>query len=141
MSFGGSLEVEPELPEAERLLAWYRDTYKPLNPSSAPVKKGSSFKNDANAAATTIGEMKLDFTGPGSGSGSGENSYYTLECHVTSLNTDTFAYKACPSDGCNKKVEERSPGEFYCAKCRLGTGGNFDYRYLDLTCASKLKMC
>jgi replication factor A1 len=45
-------------------------------------------------------------------------TYMSLRASVVYVKNTTVAYPACSTQGCNKKVIEENPGEWWCEKCQ-----------------------
>ena len=43
--------------------------------------------------------------------------YFTMKATIIFVKQENFAYPACLSEGCNKKVVEVDPGQWRCEKC------------------------
>ena len=56
-------------------------------------------------------------------------NYYNLCAYLTELKADKIMYKACPTEKCNKMVNDVGPGSFKCEKCRQEFP-EFQWRYI-----------
>jgi replication factor A1 len=56
--------------------------------------------------------------------------YITVDANFTEIKRDNMAYMACPSEGCQKKVTERSGGggSYDCKSC--GRVDGYKYRFI-----------
>ncbi|GMM28323.1 replication factor A subunit protein [Martiniozyma asiatica (nom. inval.)] len=124
----GNLIANPDLPEAYKLKGWYDNEGSTSKFSS--VKPTSGGNRDLNSHENmtqrkTISEIEAE----GAGS-DGQQAYYTTKVTPTYFSADkTFAYPACGSDGCSKKVVQQKDGDWRCEKCNV----NFpepDWRYV-----------
>jgi replication factor A1 len=88
------------------------------NPSTTGAMMEDNYK--------TLAQIKDENLGHGE-----KPSYFTTKATITTMKyQDTpFAYPACPTPSCNKKVNEMGPGCFYCEKCQKEYP-KCDYRYL-----------
>jgi len=120
LSFNGSVEIEPDLPAAEGLLKWYQESGKSLLARQGPDMASAS------GDVITLEEARSDFLSASSGETA---RFYTVEVSLTSINTDTMSYKACPEDGCSKKLQEVGDDVYKCAKCGRA-GPDFNVRYV-----------
>lgn len=59
----------------------------------------------------TIAQVKEESIGM-----SDKQEYFTIKASIQYIKTDTFAYAACQTEGCNKKVIEEG-GMWRCEKC------------------------
>ncbi|XP_077271809.1 replication protein A 70 kDa DNA-binding subunit-like [Temnothorax americanus] len=116
------LEKDPDLPEAHRLRGWYTSVGHSENAKSLSRAGGSG---DFNAPLCTFQEAtearlgeKMDF--PDS---------FTVVAIVNMIRVENAIYKACPVDGCKKKLIDQSTGVFRCEKCNRDYP-NFTYRLL-----------
>lgn len=108
----GSMALNPDIDEAFKLKGWYdaqgKDdtfaTHSAVMGSVATGGKKQDFKTVAQIHEEQIGMSE-------------EAEYYTLKATVIYVKQDTFAYPACQTEGCNKKVVEENPGSWRCEKC------------------------
>ncbi len=115
LSFSGSVEENPDVPETQRLLGWFQNEADRV----ALARSNSSGRSNATASGdvVSLGEMKLDYAG------STQTRYFTVEAYVsalTSFSDGSIAYKSCPV--CKKKLQEKSEGSasskvYRCPKC------------------------
>ena len=56
-------------------------------------------------------------------------NYYNLCGYLTELKADKIMYKACPTEKCNKMVNDVGPGSYKCEKCRQEFP-EFQWRYI-----------
>ena len=56
-------------------------------------------------------------------------NYYNLCAYLTELKADKIMYKACPTEKCNKMVNDVGPGSFKCEKFRQEFP-EFQWRYI-----------
>ncbi len=123
LSFDGSVEEDPDIPEARALKEWYRTVDKAQLLSSSQERKSSRLGSDD---VVSLAEMKMDFA---STTSSEQTRYYNLEVYVAARGGtgDSIAYKAC--ERCNKKLQEKEGGGFRCPKCNEDRD-SFRHRYL-----------
>ncbi len=120
LTFGGTLEIEPDLPEAHALKDWYESgerKHLQKNISSNSISEGIE--------ESSLGDIKLEMRT----STLGGTQFYNIDAFLTKVEWDKIAYKACPSDTCNKKLEERGEDDYFCPRCQR-RGINFAYRYM-----------
>lgn len=127
LSFGGSIEENPELPESRRLQSWF-EGLDPAQLRERTLSRERSFdRSSLDSRPVSLGEMKLDFA---AASAAGQTKYCCVEAYVSALSSpDSIAYKAC--ERCNKKLQESSSGRapFHCPKCGEDRD-DFSHRYL-----------
>ncbi len=59
VSFGADIEIEPNLPEVERLKEWYQDNFKSLD-RTVSISSNSS-QSDLNSACQSLAEIKMEY--------------------------------------------------------------------------------
>jgi len=112
---GGSLMVEPDMPEAHEMRGWWDSVGRSAATSSITVSGGGGGRG---GESKTIGEVKMERLGEGSDRG----EYYSTTATLTFFSKDKALYKACgktDADGkqCNKKVTgDAAP--YRCEKCQ-----------------------
>lgn len=118
MFSSSAMSVNPDIHEAHVLRGWFDSD-----------GRNASFQSYSNAGMTgaagagagaggvrpeeikTIGEVK------DSGMGTGDKQeYFTSKATINFIKNDTFAYPACDSEGCQKKVVDVGDG-WRCEKC------------------------
>lgn len=110
----GSMNIDPDISEAHKLKGWYQ-----ANGSS------TQFQSHANTMATvgatsggrkddtkTIQQVRDENLGH-----TEDTDWFTLKGTIVYIKQDSFAYAACQTEGCNKKVNEFSEGQWKCEKC------------------------
>jgi replication factor A1 len=109
----GSMSVNPDMEEAHRLKGWYDSQGRTenfsthanaLGISGATGSRGDPFK--------TISQVKEEQLGM-----SDTPDYFAVKASVQYIKQDNFAYPACLSEGCNKKVLEVESGQWRCERC------------------------
>lgn len=109
----GTMAVNPDIDEAHKLKGWYEaqgrnDTFT----SHASMGGSMGVVGGRSDPMKTILQVKDESLGM-----SETTDYFTTKATVTYIKQDNFAYPACPSSDCNKKVVEEEPGEWRCARC------------------------
>jgi replication factor A1 len=108
----GSMMVDPDIDEAHKLRGWFNaagqnttfQTYQNLGPGA-----GGGNKNDSKLISQALEEESYLQDTP---------TYMSLRASVVYVKNTTVAYPACSTQGCNKKVIEENPGEWWCEKCQ-----------------------
>ncbi|KAG5366436.1 Replication factor A protein 1 [Yarrowia sp. B02] len=104
-SHSSTIAVEPAIDETYALKGWYASEGKQTS-----FKQLQSTTTSKPAAATPIDVVTASF-------GQSEKpDYYTLQAWVVHIRTGNFAYPACQTPDCNKKVIENGD-EWLCEKC------------------------
>ena len=125
LSFSGSIEENPDIPQARRIQQWYENADQS---ALSQLNRTSSNDKSFNSPDSTLGEIKLEFSRPSAASNAaaGAASYYNVEAYLSAVNTDTLSYRACSV--CNKKLQEKNGG-YFCPKCQRDSDEYKD-RYL-----------
>ncbi|KAI8943935.1 replication factor-A protein [Xylaria longipes] len=119
----GTMALDPDIEEAHRLKGWYD--------SQGRTDNFSSHNNMASMGAATgrqdqtksISQVKDENLGM-------ENTdYFSLKATIVYIKQDNFAYPACSSEGCNKKVIDQGDGTWRCEKCNVNHARP-QYRYI-----------
>jgi replication factor A1 len=110
----GSMTVDPDIDEAHKLRGWFNAAGQNVtfsthqNLSSAG---GGNSKQDDKLIADVVAEESYMQDSP---------VYFGLKASIIFVKTNTtFAYPACSTPDCKKKVIEENPGEWWCEKCQL----------------------
>lgn len=118
----GTMAVNPDIAEAHRLKGWYdasgRAGHFESHQNMASMGNATGRKDDTK----TILQVK------DSGLGMEEQAYFTLKATIVYIKQENFAYPACRSEGCNKKVTQMD-GVWRCEKCDIGHERP-EYRYI-----------
>ncbi|KAL5596839.1 hypothetical protein BROUX41_006477 [Berkeleyomyces rouxiae] len=118
----GSISLDPDHETAHRLKGWYD--------SQGRTDTFNTHSNMASMGAATgrpqvfklIGDVKLENTGME------QEEYFNIKGTVVFIRQENFAYPACPTERCNKKVIMDGDG-WRCEKCNL-THERPSYRYI-----------
>ncbi|XP_041053664.1 replication protein A 70 kDa DNA-binding subunit isoform X1 [Carcharodon carcharias] len=115
--------INPDIPEAFKLRAWFDTEGQALEGTSISDVKSGSF-----AGGSTNWKMLLEVKNENLGHGD-KADYYTTVGTVVYLKKENCMYQACPTTECNKKVVDQQNGLYRCEKCdREFT--NFKYRMI-----------
>ncbi|KAL0255004.1 Replication factor A protein 1 [Diplodia seriata] len=117
----GSMSVDPDMDEAHKLKGWYdangrNDSFQSHQQAGSGVSRSNKFKTIAQVQDEQIGMSETP-------------QYFNLKATIVYVKHDNFAYPACASQSCNKKVVEINPGEWRCEKCDI-THSAPEYRYI-----------
>lgn len=118
----GTMAVDPDIPESHRLKGWYD--------ASGRNDNFASHNNMASMGSATgrKNEDKNIFQVKDQNLGMEDTAYFTLKATVVYIKQENFAYPACLTQGCNKKVENLGDG-WRCEKCDT-THDRPEYRYI-----------
>uniref|UniRef100_A0A674MV09 Replication protein A subunit n=1 Tax=Takifugu rubripes TaxID=31033 RepID=A0A674MV09_TAKRU len=120
--FSSTVMVNPDIPEAFRLRAWYdQGGYALASQSLSETKSGGS---GMRMNWKTLSDVKNENLGHGE-----KADYFSCVATLLYSRKDTCLYRACPSVDCNKKVLDQHNGWFRCEKCNREFP-NFKYRLL-----------
>ncbi|XP_068600765.1 replication protein A 70 kDa DNA-binding subunit-like [Brachionichthys hirsutus] len=120
--YSSAVMVNPEIPEAFRLRAWFDQKGHTLDSQS--LTEMTSMTGGAKTNWKALSDVKNEHMGHI------EKADY-FSCVATLLHTrkDSCLYKGCPSAGCYKKVIDRQDGLYHCEKCN-GEFPIFKYRLI-----------
>ncbi|GAP89554.1 putative replication factor-a protein 1 [Rosellinia necatrix] len=119
----GSMALDPDIEEAHRLKGWYDsqgrtdsfNTYNSLNSMGA-----ATGRQDAAKCISQVKDEQL---------GMENTDYFSLKATIVYIKQDNFAYPACSTEGCSKKVIDQGDGTWRCEKCEI-THARPQYRYI-----------
>lgn len=119
----GTMIVDPDIEEAHALKGWYDK-----NGQTANFASHANLSSNTGASKykliSQVQEDELSLT-------TSEPAYFNVKATVVYIEVDkaAFAYPACRSPGCSKKVIEENPGEWSCMKCDA-KWDKPEYRYI-----------
>ncbi|XP_029375907.1 replication protein A 70 kDa DNA-binding subunit-like isoform X2 [Echeneis naucrates] len=120
--FSSTVMVNPDIPEAFRLRAWYDQRGFKLNSQS--LTETRSVSSNARMNWKTLSDVKNEHMGQGE-----KAEYFSCVATVLYIRKENCLYQACPSADCNKKVIDQQNGLYRCEKCNREFH-NFKYRLL-----------
>ncbi|XP_078080799.1 replication protein A 70 kDa DNA-binding subunit [Mustelus asterias] len=115
--------INPDIPEAFKLRAWFDKEGQVMEATSISDVKGGSF-----AGGSANWKMLLEVKNENLGHGD-KADYYTTVGTVVYLKKENCMYQACPTAECNKKVIDQQNGLYRCEKCDREFP-NFKYRMI-----------
>ncbi|KAF2147525.1 uncharacterized protein K452DRAFT_314656 [Aplosporella prunicola CBS 121167] len=118
----GSMNVDPDIDEAHKLKGWYDAQGR--NDEFTTHQQAVGTTSNKRQEYKTIAQVHEEQIGM-----SDEAQFFNLKATIIYVKHENFAYPACASEGCNKKVVEVNPGEWRCEKCNT-THPNPQYRYI-----------
>jgi replication factor A1 len=120
-SYGSKVMVNPDIPEAHKLRAWYDSKGRSADISSISSNRGGG-KSSQRSTLAEISEIQLSPEKP---------EYFDVVAtitHIASTMEKPPWYEACQKDSCNKKVTQSDQG-YFCEKCN-DTYSSFSPRYI-----------
>uniref|UniRef100_A0A667X5B8 Replication protein A subunit n=1 Tax=Myripristis murdjan TaxID=586833 RepID=A0A667X5B8_9TELE len=120
--FSSTVMVNPDIPAAFRLRAWYDREGYALNSQSLTGTKSMGSSGKINWK--TLSDVKDQQLGQGE-----KAEYFSCVATVLYSRKENCLYQACPSADCNKKVIDQHNGLYRCEKCNREFP-NFKYRLL-----------
>ncbi|KAK3301326.1 uncharacterized protein B0H64DRAFT_429213 [Chaetomium fimeti] len=120
----GTMAVDPDIPEAHKLKGWYesqgkRDTFathENLSSLGAAAGQKDALKLIAQIKSENLG---VDDT----------VVYFTTKATIVHLRQENFAYAACVSDNCSKKVVDAGENRWRCERCDI-VHDRVQYRFI-----------
>ncbi|OAA68123.1 replication protein a DNA-binding subunit [Niveomyces insectorum RCEF 264] len=107
----GVMSVDPDIPEAHHLKGWYDSAGRSGNFESHHNMSGAGGGGRVDVDKT-IGQVRDENLGMD------DTAYFTLRATIVYIKPDPFAYPACSSEGCSKKVVLNGDGmSWRCEKC------------------------
>ncbi|CAN9501139.1 unnamed protein product [Ophioblennius macclurei] len=120
--FSSTVMVNPDVPEAFRLRAWYDKGGHALDSQSLTGSRSAGSRFTPNWK--TLGDIRSEELGHGD-----KADYFSCVATVVYIRKDNCLYQACPTAECNKKVIDQHNGRYRCEKCNREFP-NFKYRLL-----------
>ncbi|KAE8800391.1 replication protein A 70 kDa DNA-binding subunit C-like [Hordeum vulgare] len=119
------LKINPDLPDAEKLMQWYINEGKLAVCTSLSQETSSMGKMYFRK---TVAQIKDENLGR-----SDQPDWVTVEATISHISTEKISYPACTTEvngkRCNKKVTNNGDGMWHCHKCQQSSQ-NCEYRYL-----------
>ncbi|KAM9729624.1 replication protein A 70 kDa DNA-binding subunit-like [Menidia menidia] len=120
--FSSTVMVNPDIPEAFRLRAWYDQEGFAIDSQSLTDSRPTSSGLKMNWKM--LSDVKNENMGHRE-----KAEYFSCVATVLYIRKENCLYKACPSADCNKKVLDQQNGMYRCEKCNREFP-NFKYRLL-----------
>ncbi|KAM3601389.1 uncharacterized protein V6R79_012095 [Siganus canaliculatus] len=120
--FSSTVLVNPDIPEAFKLRAWYDREGYALDSQSLTERR--SMGSGAATNWKTLSDIKNEQMGHNE-----KADYFSCVATVVYTRKENCLYQACPSADCNKKVIDQQNGWYRCEKCNKEFT-NFKYRLL-----------
>lgn len=116
-----TMTVNPDIAEAHRLQGWFRSSGQSAEFTTMQNVAGTMTGRPENLK--TMAQVKDEQLGLNDAP-----DYFSVKGTISHFATDTFAYPACPKEGCNKKVVDEG-GTWRCEKCNANYPEP-EYRYV-----------
>ncbi|XP_072301910.1 replication protein A 70 kDa DNA-binding subunit-like [Eucyclogobius newberryi] len=120
--FSSTILVNPDIPEAFRLRAWFDREGHAV--ASQSLTEERSVGSGARMNWKTLSDVKTERMGHGE-----KADYFSCVATVVYIRKENCLYLACPFSNCNKKVLDQHNGLYRCEKCDRDYP-NFEYRLL-----------
>ncbi|XP_069002313.1 replication protein A 70 kDa DNA-binding subunit-like isoform X1 [Embiotoca jacksoni] len=120
--FSSTVMVNPDIPEAFRLRAWYDREGFAVDSQSLTETRATGGRSQMNWKM--LSDIKNEAMGQGE-----KADYFSCVATVLYIRRENCLYQACPSADCNKKVIDQQNGQYRCEKCNREFP-NFKYRLL-----------
>lgn len=108
--FSSTVMVNPDIPEAFSLRAWYDQEGFALESESLTETRTANSGTKTNWK--TLSDIKNEQMGHGE-----KADYFTCVATIVFMRKENCMYKSCPSTDCKKKVTEVGDGLYRCEKC------------------------
>jgi replication factor A1 len=110
----GSMTIDPDITEAHKLKGWYDSQGRREHFEYHSNMAGTGAAGGRVEQTKTIAQVKDENLGMS------ENvDYFSTKVTIVYIKQDMFAYPACLSKDCNKKVIEDGDGTWRCEKCNI----------------------
>ncbi|KAI0896750.1 replication factor-a protein [Annulohypoxylon nitens] len=119
----GTMSVDPDIEEAHRLKGWYDSQGRVGNFATHNTMSsmgGATGRVDQTKVISQVKDENL---------GMENTDYFNLKATIVYIKQDNFAYPACSSEQCNKKVVDQGDGSWRCEKCNI-VHARPQYRYI-----------
>uniref|UniRef100_A0A672GAF0 Replication protein A subunit n=1 Tax=Salarias fasciatus TaxID=181472 RepID=A0A672GAF0_SALFA len=120
--FSSTVMVNPDIPEAFSLRAWYDQGGYALDGQSLTESRSAGSRLSMNWK--TLSDIKNEQLGHGE-----KADCFSCVATVVYIRKENCLYQACPTAECNKKVIDQHNGRYRCEKCNREFP-NFKYRLI-----------
>ncbi|XP_056265709.1 replication protein A 70 kDa DNA-binding subunit-like isoform X2 [Pseudoliparis swirei] len=108
--FSSTVMVNPDLPEAFSLRAWFDRGGNAIDGQSLTQMRSAGSGSKRNWK--TLSDVKSEQLGQGE-----KADYFSCLATVLYIRKENCLYRACPSADCSKKVVDQQNGRYRCEKC------------------------
>ncbi len=109
------IKINPDIPEAQALRAWY-DASGTIEHVSSAMKCAVSVAPGGSQMYTTELQALADVKDAHLGD-SVQGDMFSIKASIVDIKDSKVAYPACREEGCNKKKVEEVPEGWMCKKC------------------------
>ncbi|RXG54917.1 Replication protein A 70 kDa DNA-binding subunit [Armadillidium vulgare] len=123
VSSSSIVQINPDIEESHRLRRWYEEIGGNLQEEnlSQMERSGEGMRSDLKMVGEVLALAEdLEI---------GSREYCFVKATIVDLNKNNCIYKACPSDGCNKKVTDMNNGVYFCERCKENYD-SFNWKYV-----------
>lgn len=120
----GSMAIDPDIPEAHKLKGWYDAGGRMDSFAAHTNMTGAGSAGGRKDDTKTIGQVRDENLGM-----SETPDYFSVKATIVYIKQENFAYPACSSENCNKKVTDMGDGTWRCEKCEINHPKP-QYRYI-----------
>ncbi|GAA5862304.1 hypothetical protein JCM3774_004857 [Rhodotorula dairenensis] len=127
------VSVDPDITEAHDLQGWYQTegqntTFQSFSNAGLGAGAGATnFKADSFKTLKAVVDENLGMDD--------KPDFFATRATVTYVKHDNLSYPACPTERCNKKMNQQGENEWYCEKCSM-TYPAPQYRYILSMCVN-----
>ncbi|KAI9014187.1 putative RFA1 protein [Hyaloraphidium curvatum] len=109
-----TLTMDPDIPETHRLSSWFNGGGRTAEfHSFAGTMGGGGGAGGRKDVFKTVAQVKDENLGHGD-----KPDYFNLNATIVFIRNENVAYPACPTETCNKKLNEEGPNNWRCEKCQ-----------------------
>ncbi|TAQ90680.1 hypothetical protein B7494_g1013 [Chlorociboria aeruginascens] len=108
----GSMNIDPDIPEAHKLKGWYDSQGRTDTFASHSNMAGAGSAGGRPDQTRTLAQVREENLGMGEAP-----DYFQAKATIVYIKQENFSYPACLNDDCNKKVTDMGDGTWRCEKC------------------------
>jgi replication factor A1 len=109
----GTMTVDPDIEDAHKLKGWYDAQGRSDSFSTHAGMASRTISGHGGAdKQKTIAQVREEQLGM-----SEEAEFFSLKATIIYVKPESMTYPSCPSQGCNKRVNELDPGQWRCELC------------------------
>ncbi|KWU44939.1 replication factor-a protein [Rhodotorula sp. JG-1b] len=127
------VSIDPDIDEAHELQGWYQTegqntTFQSFNNAGLGAGAGgATFKTDVFKTLKSVVDDNLGMDE--------KPDFFSTRATVTYVKGDNLSYPACPTERCNKKMNQEGENQWRCEKCTM-TYDAPQYRYILSMCVN-----
>jgi len=111
---GGSMSIDPDIPDAHRIKGWYESQGRSESFASHANMGGAGSAGGRTNEVKLIAQVKDENLGM-----SEDPAYFSTKATIVYIKQENFSYPACLKEDCNKKVTDMGDGTWRCEKCEI----------------------